>query len=408
MASIKIICNPKTPIKGSNKRSIVLFVTHNRRWFSITLHCEPIEPEFLVCQDNGTAYISKTAKNYLNREYTNNYLLSEFEKTKNIILELQTQGILNEYDCKQLSVYIREYGKQDCKQKGASFFDVFDMYLKEKTAVNAINTAKSMSVTKRSLQAFSKTVNIENIDYSFLKKYETWYLAKGNSYNGLAVNMRYIRTVYNRAIKEGFVNESLYPFKNYKIKTQKTVKRALTQNQLQKLIEYKTTCKSEQLAKDVFLFSFYCAGINLKDIAFLKKENLKNDRLVYSRGKTADKFNYKLCPQACDILNRYSADPFLFPIITKPDENVITHFYNNRYHKINHYMKQIGEKLEFPIPLTSYVARHTFATIAKQKNIPITVISELFGHEDIKTTQIYMKDLESSVLDNYLTEITTL
>ena len=407
MASIKIKINPKKAFAGTTRRGVVLVINHKRERFMYSLNCEPVEPEHLIMYDNGSAEISPKAKYYDNRHWTNNFILSEKKRIEEYLLSLKETGKLDMLSITDLSNAIKNQNNKN----GLCFFSYANLIIEERKKTGKFNTARGMNSAMGSIKLFKNTLTFDEINYNFLIQFENYFMAKGRTFNGLACILKYVRTIYNRAMNEGIIDEKNYPFKRYKIKTTKTKKRAISTLDIQKIINYVPSCNSEAFAKDIFMFSFYNAGINIKDIAFLTKANIVNNRLIYSRGKTSDNFNFSLNKESLAIIEKYKDnEKYLFPVILqhKLKGSELLYHLNNRNKRINLYLKQIGTKLKFPEPLTTYVARHSFATIAKKKNIPITIISELLGHEDIKTTQIYLDSLENETLDKYKDEIVSL
>jgi len=161
-----------------------------------------------------------------------------------------------------------------------------------------------------------------------------------------------------------------------------------------------TSFPTMDYARDMFMFSFYTRGMSFVDMAFLKKKNLQNGTLSYRRQKTNQQLFIKWEKPMQDILKKYDTrgTSYLLPIIKDTNKNVRLQ-YKNAAHLINKKLKQLGEKLEIPAPLTMYVARHSWASIAKSKNIPISVISEGMGHDSENTTRIYLASLDTSVVD---------
>ena len=156
-------------------------------------------------------------------------------------------------------------------------------------------------------------------------------------------------------------------------------------------------------SRNYFLFSFYNMGMNFMDIALLKKSNLIGDRLEYVRAKTGKTYSIKLQGPSLKILKLYikdqKPDDFIFPIVKRTElADQLKDIQNDRKTN-NKYLKLMAEKCEINAKITSYVARHSWATIAKNLDVPISVISEGLGHEDIKTTQIYLESFEVDVLD---------
>lgn len=156
-----------------------------------------------------------------------------------------------------------------------------------------------------------------------------------------------------------------------------------------------------EFAKDIFMFSFYTRGMSFVDIAFLKKENLQNGILSYKRRKTGQQLCIKWEKQMQEIIDKYdnSNNLYLLPIIQRPDKNNWTQ-YKSAEHLVNNKLKIIGKELGLRSPLTTYVARHSWASIARSKNIPISVISEAMGHDSEATTRIYLATMDTSAVDN--------
>jgi len=247
-----------------------------------------------------------------------------------------------------------------------------------------------------------KDIAFQQFTLSELKKFEQFLLERNLSANGISFHMRTLRALYNRAIDEEIATKDTYPFEKYSIKREKTMHRALTLEEIVKLIAFDVS-KSQpmQLAKDFFLFSFYMRGISFVDMAHLQVKNLHNNRLNYKRAKTGDIFNIEIPEAALQIVQTYNnltePDSFLFPIIKSEIEQYKQ--YRCRYRIIMRNLAKIGEMIETNIPLTTYVARHSWATIAKRAGISTSIISESMGHETEEVTQVYLDSFENSVLD---------
>lgn len=153
-------------------------------------------------------------------------------------------------------------------------------------------------------------------------------------------------------------------------------------------------------ARDIFMFSFYTRGMSFIDMAFLQKKDLRNGVLSYRRRKTGQLLTIKWEKPMQDIIGKYdtSGTPYLLPLITDSIKDSRTQ-YKNQAHRVNRNLKKIGELLGLATPLTSYVARHGWASIAKSKNIPVATISEAMGHDSETTTRIYLASLDTSVVD---------
>jgi integrase len=213
--------------------------------------------------------------------------------------------------------------------------------------------------------------------------------------------MRILRAVYNRAVEKE-LTENRHPFKHVYTGIEKTVKRAIPLKNIKQIKNLELPIKSAlDFARDIFLFSFYTRGMSFIDIAFLKNKDLANGILSYRRRKTGQQLfiRWEKCMQ--DILDKYKENddsPYMLPIITITDADERAQ-YKNMLYRTNKALKKIARMAEIPVPLTMYVARHSWASAARSKNIPISVISEGMGHDSEKTTQIYLASLDTAVVD---------
>ena len=260
-------------------------------------------------------------------------------------------------------------------------------------------------------------LSFKEIDEDFLVRMEVYWLGKGCGLGGLAIHMQAIRTLYNIAIKDKTTELTLadYPFGNYgySIKKVRSKKRALDQEDIERImaLDYEEG-SDEWHHRNYFLFSFYTRGMNFKDLAFLKPNNFNKGYVFYQRAKTKRKgsvkeFKIKLIDKAIDILNYYLKDQkpqeYVFPILNYSDDaNSLEMYkhYRRRSQNYNRKLKTIGKDAEIPNPLTSYVARHSFASIGLSKKIAPRALSEMLGHTDTAMSENYFKELDSSILDN--------
>nr|MBF6596961.1 site-specific integrase [Fermentimonas sp.] len=237
-----------------------------------------------------------------------------------------------------------------------------------------------------------------------LKKYEAWLRNKNLAENTIGIRFRTLRMMYNVAIEEECVNPDMYPFRSYRVSKlqEETAKRALTKSDIKRIINYKSSNEREQLSLDIFIFSYLMGGINFVDIALLTKDNIINDKIIYNRKKTGKLIKLPLHPIARKLIDNYSNlnNTYLLPILFayhKTEQQKA-----NRIHKIivktNKDLKAIGKTLNLPIKLTTYVARHSFATVLKRSGVQTSVISESLGHSSEKVTQFYLDSFENDKL----------
>jgi integrase len=229
--------------------------------------------------------------------------------------------------------------------------------------------------------------------------YEACLKKKGVRMNTTSFYMRILRAVYNRAVEKG-LTEQRYPFRHVYTGVEKTVKRAVSVKVIKKLKELDLSMKPTlDFARDMFLFSFYTRGMSFVDMAYLRKIDLQNGILTYRRRKTGQQLTIKWEKCMEEIICKYPSNKtdYLLPIIKVQDNE--RKQYDNALHLVNYRLKDLSKILKLQRPLTLYVARHSWASAAKAKNIPLSVICEGMGHESEKTTQIYLASLETSVVD---------
>ena len=223
--------------------------------------------------------------------------------------------------------------------------------------------------------------------------------------NTIGIRFRTLRAIYNVAMEEDAVSQDCYPFKKFKVARlhQDTIKRALTKTDIERILSYKSTNRYMRFPIDIFAFTYYCGGINFIDIANLTQTNIMEDKLIYKRHKTGKLIKIPLQPQAIELIKKYhnAESPYLFPILSpfhKTDEQKA-----NRIHKVitkvNKLLKEIGEELNLPIPLTTYVARHSQATVMKKAGVSTAVIREIMGHSSERVTQIYLDSFDNEQID---------
>jgi len=248
-----------------------------------------------------------------------------------------------------------------------------------------------------------KDIALKHIDARELNKYKDHLISKGSMPNTISVHLRTIRAIYNRAIKEKAVSENLYPFKSFPIRIHTTEKRAIQKKDIDKITSLNLEARPDLvLPRDLFLFSFYMRGMSFVDIAYLKVSNIHGDRLTYDRQKTKQKFSIKLTDRAKEIVTRYNnlknKESHIFPIVKRKGLEFLD--YRNAMRLMNKKLKDLADLAKLDEPLSTYTARHSWATIAKRMGIATAVISEGLGHESEETTQIYLDSFENDVLDD--------
>lgn len=272
------------------------------------------------------------------------------------------------------------------------------------------SASKHRSLRSRLSQYRSLNIRMNEIDLTFLRDFELFLRKIGNTNNSIATKFAIFKAAYNKALSEGLFIQKSNLFSKYKVGSlwTKTRKRAITKEDVQRLadfeIERENRFSYRDFARDIFLFSYYTAGINFTDIASLRYCDIINGRISYSRNKTQKLLSFQLMTKAAEIIEKYSrsghsSDDYVFPILDKRVHITPQQIFNRTHkvlRKVNRELKVLGEMIGLHIPLTTYVARHTYATVLKRSGVNIAIISESLGHSDLSTTQIYLDSFENS------------
>ncbi len=243
-------------------------------------------------------------------------------------------------------------------------------------------------------------IMLDCLTSEIMEGYEAWHKVTGNTNNTISFYIRIFRAVYNRAVEDGII-EDRKPFRRVYTGVDKTVKRALPLNLVRSMKSLDLSLNPKlDYARDLFMLSFYLRGISFIDLAFLKKTDLQNGKITYNRRKTGQRLEIAWTKEMQNIIDKYPTNNtrYLVPIITRSGINERA-AYRNASYIINRNLKKVAEMIGSPIPLTLYVARHSWASIAKAKGIPIGVISEGMGHDNETTTRIYLASLDTAVVD---------
>ncbi len=270
------------------------------------------------------------------------------------------------------------------------------------TYTAALNSFKKFLCEAKLQGLFNKDedITLDCLTSEMMEAYEAWHKQRGNSPNTISFYTRILRAVYHRAVENNII-DNRNPFRHVYTGVDKTVKRAIPLSLIKKI---KALDVSPSLpldyARDMFLMSFYLRGMSFIDMTFLKKTDLKNGYIVYRRRKTGQQLTIEWTPEMQSILDKYPDNPtqYLLPIIRTEGINERCAYRNIGYN-INRNLKKIAAMAGINMPLTMYVARHSWASAAKAMGIPLSVISEGLGHDSEATTRIYLASLDTSVVD---------
>lgn len=270
-------------------------------------------------------------------------------------------------------------------------------------SLGKIRTSETYATSLSSFKRFRKgrDMALEAVDSDKMMAYEAWLKDCGLSPNTCSFYMRNLRAVYNRAVEKGLTTQQ-FPFKHVYTGVEKTVKRAVPLKTIRQIREMDLSdSPASDFARDMFLFSFYTRGMSFVDMAYLRKKNLQGGILSYRRRKTGQQLfiKWEKCMQK--IVDKYAMpqSDYLLPIIKTTCNVEARKQYIYASHNINQSLKVIGRRLGLPLPLTMYVSRHAWASIAKSKNVPVSVISEGLGHDSETTTRIYLASLDTLAID---------
>ncbi len=342
---------------------------------------------------------------------------SDFEKTqgkkpgiryKPIALKLQDYEKKAADVIKDLPIFTWAlFEKYYLKNRGAkdSLSIAFAEYAKQLREDDRIGTAVSYECASKSLSKFHPDARFADVTISFLKGYEKWMLTSGNSIATVGIYLRSLRTLINNGINEGTLSRDTYPFgKNkYEIPTASNAKKALNENDVAKIYEYKPEPGNcADMAKNYWLFLYLANGMNVKDMCLLKYENIKGDVLEFQRAKTirtkrkVKAIQVPLTIYLKDIIQNWGnsnkdSNTYIFPVLGASISAVRERqLIQQLTHVINDHMKIIAKELKIDSPCTTYGARHSYATILQRAGTPISEISEALGHTSIGTTAAYL------------------
>ena len=391
MASVKVKFRPSTI--GDKEGTLYYQVIHNRVVRQIYTDYKLFASEWDCHSEAVNLHLISS------KDERNNYLLSissrirwDKDRLNKIIYTLSQSGTFVADD-----IVVRFLNRQE-----QSFNDYICLQIARLKRLGKIRTSETYTAALRSFSGFmnDKEVLFDQLNADLIAEYEAYLKGRGNSPNTVSFYMRILKAVYNRAVEDG-LTEQRHPFKSVYTGVEKTLKRAISLNDLKHIKGLDLSLKPNlDFARDMFLFCFYTRGMSFIDMAYLRKKDLQNGILSYRRRKTGQQLfiKWERCMQ--EIVDKYPINEteYLLQNITKRDEDYRKQ-YTNELHRVNHLLKKIGKQLDLPILLTMYVGRHSWASIAKSRNVPISVISEGMGHDSENTTQIYLASLDTSVVD---------
>ncbi len=393
-ATFIILLRPRANMDG--KQTVWMRATFDRKskYFSLGRQC---------LSDQWNTETSRFRKNYPSSADENDMLRTYEQRAADVIREMERDGKVFSFDVFGEAVFPGSKKKSGEPVKVVAYM----LSIRQEMADGGnLGNSTFYRNTAAVIRDFQPRAAMRDITPGWLERFEAWQRKRGIKDGGISVNMRTLRATINRAKKAGVMDKSWAPFSAYSLSHLRgaNIKRAIPLDKIREM-ECLRLDGVGAFAVDLFLFSFYCRGINMADIAALTNQNIKDGRLIYERKKTGKMYNVRINEKAAEIMRQYARkeDARLFPIYsTGIHETDLQKF--NRLHKItgkvNLALKSVAEMIGVPVDgFVFYTARHTYATALKKKGVGIAVIAEALGHSDIRTTEDYLKSFGDEVLD---------
>tara|TARA_R110002167_G_scaffold212814_1_gene417476 strand:+ start:197 stop:1405 length:1209 start_codon:yes stop_codon:yes gene_type:complete len=395
MSSIKIVLRKKGLTDGTYP--VCLRITKDRKTKYFNTIFKSTEREW----DTHTGCFNKNNTNYIQN---NRLLLKIKDRALKVYADLEFEREFFNLD---------DFGQRfrvDSNPANDAVFSFWEEIVSELKLAGRMGNATMYEETMKSVKNFCghRKIKFQDITNTFLNKYEAWLRSRGGTDGGISIKQRTLRALYNKAIERNIIKDIDHPFKTYKISKLKGkgIKKALDFEQVTKIIKFNVS-KYPHLtdARNYFVFSFYTRGMNYTDMMVLKWQDIDATTVSYIRNKTKGRFVITILPPVQEILDYYQQHSlptkYVFPIILKDGltPSQIEHRKKKTLAKYNRDLKEIARLCGINKSLSSYVARHSFANCLKQKGVATDVIGESLGHKDLTTTQVYLKELGSNVLD---------
>ncbi len=388
---------------SNGQHPIMLRLTKNRKRKYISLHIS-LTPQYWDAEK------CKPRRNCPDKERIEALIQQKTQELQSQVMDFKTND--KEYT---LNTLVEKASHKVVRQTVEEYLND---YINRLLAEKRIGNAKTFQELRTSLTKFCCSLDFYfiDIDTEWLKRYEQWLRVERHySENSIGIRFRSLRVLYNSAIADGLIRKADYPFDTFKVSKFKeaTAKRSLTKEDIRRIMDCEVQMLTKypkpflHLAKDLFLFSYLSCGINLTDILHIRHADIVDGRLVINRQKTGKLLSFQLQPAALDIIDKYrrrNAHPqdYIFPVLRRSVHITAQQQYarvQRTNKRVNRYLKLIGEHLHLPIALTTYVARHSFATVLKRSGVSTAIISESLGHSSEKITQIYLDSFENSQID---------
>lgn len=392
MTNVKLKFRPSA--SRGNKGSISFLVTHEKLTFSIVSKYRIYQEEWdekycrirLPCPSSSRFNMVSDIRRHV---------LKEARKLKSIIDTLDSSGI--SFGAKDV---IRQLAY--AAERSGSVFNFIYAQVLHKRLTGKLRSSETYRSTLHSFMDFRQYADLsfDQIDSCLMELYEANLKRRGLSRNTTSFYMRILRTNYRLAVEMDYVSDCR-PFRHVYCGIDKTVKRSISFEDIRRIKELDLSGRPcLDYARDMFIFSFCTRGMSFIDMAYLKKKDLCGGHFTYRRKKTGQLLTVEWTKQMQDILDKYGCTPtdYLLPIILREDGTERTQ-YQNQMSKVNRRLKEVARLVGLSVPLSLYYSRHSWASIARCKDVPLAVISEGLGHDSEITTQIYLDSIKSYEVD---------
>lgn len=388
MATIKVKLRPSSV--AGRAGTVYYQVTHRRATQQITTNIR-LQP------DEWDAIGEQVVVSVADKSIIQNRIDSDIALLKRIVKDLDNSGVTY-----SVGDIIKRYKSPECH---VSVLDFMKNQIRLMRNANRLGTALNYEKTMKNFAEFLGGVNLpfSAMTEQLIADYNAFLVQRGMVRNSISFYMRIMRAVYNKAVRHKFVEQS-HPFTEVYTGIDRTRKRAVSESVISQLYKLKLTEDTPlALARDIFIFSYCTRGMAFVDIAYLKKENISGGMLSYVRHKTGQRLTVRIEPPIGEIIKHYEPyvrnSPYLFPIITSNDPEEAYRQYQTALGYHNRKLKKLGKLTGENLRLSSYTARHSWATVARNHNVPLSIISAGMGHTSEKTTLIYLESVENSLID---------
>ncbi len=395
------IIHDKRVVRKDGTCAVKLRITYNREQKYYLINVFLTNEEWQLTQSEKPRNTSKDHKLYFNK------------------IEQRAIDIIKELNPFSFEVFEKKFDQRTDRSKDV--FHLFAQYIKALETEERNGTADSYQCAYNSFAKFLKSknrkiLNFRDVNSDWLHEYERWMTDRGKSLTSVGIYVRNLRTILNIGIEDGLLAREFYPFgkRKYIIPSGTNVKKALALSDIKRIVNYVPDTKAEERARDLWLFSYLCNGANVKDIAKLQYKNIDKTKIQFIRSKTkrstkqdSRSIVVMLLPEIKTIIENWGVKPveseqYVFGILNDQDKGKQELEKIHQATKtINKYMKRIGKMLTLDINLTTYTARHSFATVLKRSGASTEFIGESLGHKDKRTTQNYLDSFEDEVKMEY-------